>query len=99
MVTATKAASGNYLAASSVSTAITVNPKGLTVSGLTGVNKEFDRGLSASATGTPTLVGKVGSDDVILSGTPVFTFASSNVGSGITITATGYTLTGTTAAR
>jgi uncharacterized repeat protein (TIGR02543 family) len=99
MVTATKAASGNYLAASSVSTAITVNPKGLTVSGLTGVNKEFDRGLSASATGTPTLVGKVGSDDVLLGGTPVFTFASSNVATGITITASGYTLTGTTASN
>jgi uncharacterized repeat protein (TIGR02543 family) len=97
MVTATKAANGNYLAASSVSTAITVTPKGLTVSGLTGVNKEFDRGLSASATGTPTLVGVVGSDDVLLGGTPVFTFASTNVATGITITATGYTLTGTTA--
>jgi uncharacterized repeat protein (TIGR02543 family) len=97
MVTATKAANGNYLAASSVSTTITVTPKGLTVSGLTGVNKEFDRGLSASATGTPTLVGVVGSDDVLLGGTPVFTFASSNVATGITITATGYTLTGTTA--
>jgi uncharacterized repeat protein (TIGR02543 family) len=99
MVTATKAANGNYLAASSVSTAITVTPKGLTVSGLTGVNKEFDRGLSASATGTPTLVGVVGSDDVLLGGTPVFTFASSNVATGITITATGYTLTGTTASN
>jgi uncharacterized repeat protein (TIGR02543 family) len=97
MVTATKAANGNYLAASSDSTAITVTPKGLTVSGLTGVNKEFDRGLSASATGTPTLVGVVGSDDVLLGGTPVFTFASSNVATGITITATGYTLTGATA--
>jgi uncharacterized repeat protein (TIGR02543 family) len=99
MVTATKAANGNYLAASSDSTAITVTPKGLTVSGLTGVNKEFDRGLLASATGTPTLVGVVGSDDVLLGGTPVFTFASSNVATGITITATGYTLTGTTASN
>ena len=97
MVTATKAANGNYLAASSISTAITVSPKGLTISGLTGVNKEFEGGLSASATGTPTLVGVVGSDDVLLGGTPVFTFASSNVASGITISAAGYTLTGTTA--
>jgi hypothetical protein len=97
MVTATKAASGNYLAASSSSTAITVTPKGLTVSGLTGVNKEFDRSLTGTVTGTPTLVGVVGSDDVLLGGTPTFTFASSNAANGITVTASGYTLTGTTA--
>jgi titin len=97
MVTATKAANGNYLEASSVSTAITINPKGLTVSGLTGVNKEFDRSLTGTVTGTPTLVGVVGSDNVLLGGTPTFTFASTNVGSGITVTASGYTLTGTTA--
>ena len=99
MVTATKAASGNYLATSSSSTAITINPKGLTVSGLTGVNKEFDRSLSGTVTGTPTLVGVVGSDNVLLGGTPIFTFASTNVGSGITVTASGYTLTGTTASN
>jgi uncharacterized repeat protein (TIGR02543 family) len=97
MVTATKAANGNYLASSSSSTAITVNPKGLTISGLTGVNKEFDGGLIGTASGTPSLVGKVGSDDVHLAGTPTFTFASANVGSGISLVASGYTLSGTTA--
>jgi uncharacterized repeat protein (TIGR02543 family) len=97
LVTATKAANGNYLAASSFSTAITVNPKALTISGLTGVNKEFDGGVAGSITGTPTLVGVVGSDDVLLLGTPVFTFASANAANGITLTASGYTLTGTTA--
>ena len=76
---------------------ITVNPKALTISGLTGVNKEFDRGLSGSVTGMPTLVGKVGSDDVLLAGTPVFTFASANIANGITVTASGYTLTGSAA--
>ena len=99
MVTATKAANGNYLAASSVSTAITVSPKGLTISGLTGVNKEFDRSPSGTVTGTPTLIGVVGSDNVLLGGTPTFTFASANVANGITVTASGYTLTGTTASN
>jgi uncharacterized repeat protein (TIGR02543 family) len=97
MVTATKAANGNYLLSSSSSTSITVNPKGLTISGLTGVNKEFDGGLVATATGSPTLVGVVNSDNVLQGGTPVFTFASANVANGITVTASGYTLTGTTA--
>jgi uncharacterized repeat protein (TIGR02543 family) len=97
MVTATKAANGNYLATSSSSTPVTVNPKSLTISGLTGVNKEFDRGLVGAVTGTPTLVGKVGSDDVLLAGSPTFTFASANVATGISVVASGYTLTGTTA--
>jgi len=97
MVTAAKATDGNYLASTSPSTAITVSPKGLTISGLTGVNKEFDRTLSSSVTGTPTLVGKVGSDDVILAGTPTFTFATVDAATGKTVTASGYTLTGTTA--
>ncbi len=97
MVTATKAANGNYLVSSSASTAITINPKGLSISGLTGVNKEFDHGVVGTATGTPTLVGKVGSDDVLLSGTPTFTFGAATVSNGHTLTASGYTLTGTTA--
>ena len=99
MVTATKAANGNFLAASSTSTAITVNPKGLTISGLTGVNKEFSGTRSGAVTGTPTLVGKVGSDDVHLDGTPTFTFASENVATGIALTGAGYTLAGATAAN
>ena len=97
MVTATKAANGNYLVSSSTSTAITVNPKGLSITGLTGVNKEFDQGVLGTATGTPTLFGKVGSDDVLLSGTPTFTFGAAVVTNGHTLTASGYTLTGTTA--
>ena len=97
MVTATKAANGNYLAASSVSTAITVTPKGLTISGLTGVNKEFDRSLTGTVTGSPSLIGVVGSDNVLLGGTPTFTFVSANAANGITLAASGYTLTGTTA--
>jgi len=97
MVTATKAANGNYLVSSSASTAITVNPKGLIITGLTGVNKEFDQGVLGTATGTPTLFGKVGLDDVLLSGTPTFTFGAATVTNGHTLTASGYTLTGTTA--
>lgn len=97
MVTATKAANGNYLIAHSASTAVTVSPKNLTISGLSGVNKEFNNLLSSSATGTPTLVGVVGSDNVLLDGTPIFTFATSDAENGKTVTAAGFTLAGTTA--
>ena len=82
-----------------VAGSITINSKALTISGLTGVNKEFDRGLAGAATGTPTLVGVVGSDDVLPGGVATFTFASANVANGITVTASGYTLTGTTASN
>jgi hypothetical protein len=99
MVTATKAANGNFLASSSASTAITVNPKGLTVSGLTGVNKEYDGTRAGTTTGTPTLVGVVGSDNVLLGGTPTFTFATSNAGNGVSLAASGYTLSESSASN
>ncbi|MEY2850322.1 MAG: hypothetical protein RJA96_193 [Actinomycetota bacterium] len=99
MVTATKAADGNYLAASSASTAITVNPKGLTVSGLTGVNKEYDGTRAGAAMGTPTLVGVVGSDNVLLGGTPTFTFATANAGDRVSLVASGYTLSESSASN
>ena len=50
---------------------------------------------AASATGMSTLNGVESGDDVILGGSPVFTFASANVGTGITITTSGYTISGT----
>ena len=40
---------------------------------------------AATASGTATLVGVEAGDDVFLGGSPVFTFASANVGTGITI--------------
>jgi len=88
--------SSNYLI-TYVPGAVTVNTKTLTISGLTGSNKEFNGTRVGTATGTPTLVGKVGSDDVLLGGTPTFTFASVNVADGISLVASGYTLTGSTA--
>ena len=97
MVTATKAANGNYVAANSASTALIVTQKNLTITGITGVNKTYDAGLVGAVTGNPTLVGIVNSDNVLLAGTPTFTFASANVASGITVAASGYSLTGSTA--
>ena len=71
----------------------------LTISGLTGDNKVYDDTTVGSATGTASLSGVLGGDDVSLSGSPVFTFASANVGTGITITTTGYTLSGADAGK
>jgi dienelactone hydrolase len=87
---------GNYtLTQPSLSANITA--KELTITGLTGQNKVYDGETSATASGTASLNGVVGSGEVDLSGTPVFAFVSANVGTGISITSTGYTLRGTDA--
>ena len=57
----------------------------LTITGLSGGDKVYDDTTAASASGTATLVGVEAGDDVFLGGSPVFTFASANVGTGITI--------------
>jgi hypothetical protein len=90
------AAAGNYsLTQPSLSANITA--KALTITGLTGVNKEYNGTTAATATGTAALSGLVGSDVVTLTGTPTYTFAQSTVGTGIGITTTGYTLSGAAA--
>ena len=77
--------------------ASTVSAKGLTITGVSGVDKTYNRTNAASLSGTPTLVGVVGSDDVSVSGTPTATFASVGVASAVSITVTGYTLSGSAA--
>ncbi|MEQ6122662.1 YDG domain-containing protein, partial [Pseudotenacibaculum sp. MALMAid0570] len=62
---------------------------------MTGDNKVYDGTTAGSASGTATLSGVIGADDVVLGGSPVFTFASANVGTGITINTSGYTISGT----
>ena len=72
-----------------------ITAKELTITGITGGDKVYDDTTAASASGTATLVGVEAGDDVFLGGSPVFTFASANVGTGITITTSGYTISGT----
>jgi fibronectin-binding autotransporter adhesin len=79
---------------STTSSGNTVSAKELTVTGITGDNKVYDRTTNATVTGTASLNGVVGSDNVILDGTPTFTFASANVANGIAITVGGYTISG-----
>ncbi|MES2411846.1 MAG: YDG domain-containing protein, partial [Bacteroidota bacterium] len=77
----------------------TVSQKNLTITGLTGVDKTYDGSGVATVTGTPTLNGVVGSDDVTVAGTPSFAFADANAGINKTITVLGYSLNGTAAAN
>jgi hypothetical protein len=86
---------GAYSGTRTVNFTITAKP--LTVTGLTGVNKEYNGNATATATGTAALSGVIGSDVVTLTGTPSYTFTQSGVGTGIGITTAGYTLGGAAA--
>jgi autotransporter-associated beta strand protein len=59
----------------------------ITISGLSASNKVYDTGLTATITGTPTASGVLGSDVVTVNGSAGSgSFASANVGTGITVT-------------
>jgi hypothetical protein len=71
-----------------------ITQAGLTIIGLVGDNKVFDGTTVASASGTPVLSGVLSNDDVVLEGNPVFIFESAELGTDITITTTGFIITG-----
>ena len=90
----------NFTGTTSGTTSYTVNPKALTVTGITAANKPYDGGTTATlTTSSALLVGVVGSDDAALTGTgtAVGTFTSANAANGIVVTIAGLGLTGTTA--
>jgi filamentous hemagglutinin family protein len=74
-----------------------ITPATLTISGLTATDKVYDGTTTDSLSGTPVLTGVVAGDDVSLSGGATGTFASPNAGTGIAVTVTGLTLSGTSA--
>ena len=92
--TLASAADTNY-SVSFVTSVFVINQAGLTITGLTGNNKVYDATTVASVSGAASLSGVVGIDDVSVSGSPTHTFATANIGTSITITTTGYSLSGT----
>jgi M6 family metalloprotease-like protein len=89
------AADKYWLTATTFTLNADINPVELTITGLTADSKVYDRNTNATATGTPTLTGVINTEDVSLSGTPVYTFADANVGENIDVNTTGFTLDGT----
>ena len=75
----------------------TVSAYALTISGISVANKNYDGTTSGIITGTATLSATVNSDVITLGGTPTATFASSAVGTGVSVTIAGYTISGTNA--
>lgn len=75
---------------------LTVKPKAVTITGLTAQSKEYDGNTEATVSGNATLTGVVGSDDVTIANGSA-SFADKDVGTGKTVTFTGYGLAGTDA--
>jgi hypothetical protein len=76
-----------------------ITPKGLTITGITGDNKVYDRTTTATFSGTPALNGVISGDtgNVTLGGTPTASFADFNVGTNKPITVSGFTIGGSRA--
>lgn len=70
--------------------ASTVSQKGVTISGLSGVNKVYDGSTTATTSGTASYSGLVNGESFSVTGTPVATFANANVGTSKVVTITGY---------
>jgi len=100
-VTLLNNALGNYaISGTQVASQGTITPKSLTVSGLSGVDREYDGTTFAQVSGTPVLSGKVGLDEVNLDLSEAqFVFSNKRAGPDKQITASGITLTGDRAAN
>jgi len=92
-------AAGNYTLGTPSGLKADITAKTLSLVGLGGSDKIYDGTVAATVSGTGSLSGLILGDGVSLSGTPVFSFSSANVGTGIPITITGYALSGIHAAN
>ena len=77
----------------------TVSAKALTLSGLAGGTKEYDRTTTAPVTGVAVLSATANGDVITITGTPAFNFTNPNIGTSKPITITGYTLSGANASN
>ncbi len=89
--------SGNYSLTQPVGLSANITPLQLTISGITAVDKIYDRSITATLSGTAVLSGVLPPDAITLGGTPVAVFASSDVADGKAVSVSGYTISGTKA--
>ena len=98
-IAVTGADAGNYDHNTTATSTATITKRPLTVTGtFTVVNRQYD--ATTDATSQVTLPLSAGlsdvqaGDDATLTGTPTFTFAQATVGTGISISTSGYSITG-----
>ena len=94
VISAEKAADVKYAHATTTYT-LTVNPKPVTITGLSAGDKVYNGTTAATFSGTAAVSGLVGSDNVTVTGTGTAVFEDKNVGTGKTVTISGYSLGGT----
>ncbi len=85
---------GNYTLSQPAGLTADISRAELTVTGLSAQNKTYDGSTTSSLTGTATLLGVFGMDDVSLSGTATGTFGDANAGTSKLVTISGLGLTG-----
>ncbi|MCL2834729.1 MAG: YDG domain-containing protein [Treponema sp.] len=94
VITVTKASDGIY-ALATASFTLTINTKGVTITGLIPTaNKIYDRSTSAAVTGTAVVSGLVSGETVTIT-TGNANYDDKNVGTNKTITFSGYSISGT----
>jgi hypothetical protein len=100
----TGADAGNYTFNAAASTTASITQRSLAVTGVAGVDKTYDGTAAAGLSGTAVLAGQSGStgliatDIVVLDGSGISaSFADKNAGTNKTVTASGYTISGTDA--
>jgi trimeric autotransporter adhesin len=85
----------NYILPTAATGNGTISQAPLFIRGLLASSKEYDGTTSATLSGTTSLYGVIGNDQVQLDSTNgVGNFATANAGNGITVTASGFSLTG-----
>lgn len=86
-----------YTQPTGLKASITAAP--LTITGISASNKTYNASTTATITGTAQLSGIKGYDLVSLSGTPVALFADKNIGTGKSVSVSGYVIGNTDAAN
>ena len=91
-ITATAAETSDF-ASQTTNYTLTVNPKSVMITGLGAENKTYDGTINATVTGMATIDGLVNNDTVTVTAGST-AFDNANVGTGKTVTFTGYSLSG-----
>lgn len=94
-LTLTGSDAGNYVLNTIDTTTANITPATLTLP-FTPANKVYDSTVAAAAS-LGNLMGVIGDDQVTLAGSGQFSFSDKNVGTGKTVSGSGFTLTGTDA--
>ena len=88
-ITATQEGDANWSAAPNSTQTLTVNKKGLTITGLTAQDKVYDHTTQVVVNGTPQYSGLVNGESFPVAGTVTWAFADKNVGAGKLLVQTG----------